>query len=600
MKRVFFAVCIGSLGLSCSEPRCTSREILVGNVCRNLPRDAGGANRGEVNGDSIDAAAALNDASSILDAHITQPSAETNGADGGNESTTCLTGCGSCRVCVHGACEPVNAGSSDPTVMCDRIADRDTCGADGSCDGAGGCSYRLPVGASCSLTCTGGKRSAWKCSDQHACAPATEEACPALGGGICNAAGSDCVSPCSTDESCSSTHFCCGSGDAALCDVARDARSCVLKLNQGVACSDDRQCLTGHCTDGVCCTSAECVGDCQVCNIPGASLGTCARYDDSDSPTANDAPAGTCGNSPCRGCSASSNDCMNVPRGADWHADCVAEGTSSCGRAGTCDGMGACELYTASTGCDDGNACTYGDHCDGSGACRGTAITCTDDSGACGAKRVCNGTSSCTTTYPGSDVACEDGLFCNGADRCNGSGSCTHVGSPCGATDTCVMCDEAGKTCRNPTSWYDSSHDLTWEIYPSAPTPQITWQAAVDYCESLELCGKSDWRLPTIAELRHLIRGCEATGGVNGCVITSGSWPSTSRNAACEGCAAHMGPNNGCYWPNEIKGNCSLYWSSTTPPDDATIAWLVNYDYGFVDWIDKSITYGVRCVRNGK
>jgi hypothetical protein len=51
---------------------------------------------------------------------------------------------------------------------------------------------------------------------------------------------------------------------------------------KGDACQDDLECLTGHCTDGVCCDYA-CESLCETCNQAG-SIGTCARNTGPDAP----------------------------------------------------------------------------------------------------------------------------------------------------------------------------------------------------------------------------------------------------------------------------------------------------------------------------
>ena len=52
----------------------------------------------------------------------------------------------------------------------------------------------------------------------------------------------------------------------------------------------------------------------------------------------------------------------------------------------------------------------------------------------------------------------------------------------------------------------DPGSGLTWEDHDLAAF--CSQSAATDYCEALSVCGASDWRVPTIDELRSLIRGC--------------------------------------------------------------------------------------------
>ena len=50
---------------------------------------------------------------------------------------------------------------------------------------------------------------------------------------------------------------------------------CDLSIPNGFACAASDQCVSGNCTDGVCCETA-CDQPLQQCNLPG-QVGTCAR-----------------------------------------------------------------------------------------------------------------------------------------------------------------------------------------------------------------------------------------------------------------------------------------------------------------------------------
>lgn len=56
------------------------------------------------------------------------------------------------------------------------------------------------------------------------------------------------------------------------------------------------------------------------------------------------------------------------------------------------------------------------------------------------------------------------------------------------------------------TGWTDPETKLVW----SPETEKMSWGEAKTYCEALKLDGKSDWRLPTIQELRRSV--CKVTG----------------------------------------------------------------------------------------
>jgi hypothetical protein len=139
----------------------------------------------------------------------------------------------------------------------------------------------------------------------------------------------------------------------------------------GADCVAPGACASGFCVDGVCCSSA-CTGQCAACNLPGL-LGTCA-------------PA---------------------PSGQDPQQECLAEPLSTCGRAGGCDGSGACRLHAAGTGCAN-TSCSVSTEtsartCNGAGVCQ--PATTRD----CGAY-LC-GTGACRTSC-GNTSECRSGFDC--------------------------------------------------------------------------------------------------------------------------------------------------------------------------------------------
>lgn len=110
-----------------------------------------------------------------------------------------------------------------------------------------------------------------------------------------------------------------------------------------------------------------------------------------------------------------------------------------------------CELVAAGGACDDGSFCTLTDSCDASGACVGTGNPCEAPDGDANCSESCNEeTRACDGPDPEAST-CDDGIFCNGADRC-ASGLCiSHEGSPCPGADgdaNCrESCNEAARTC---------------------------------------------------------------------------------------------------------------------------------------------------------
>ncbi len=148
--------------------------------------------------------------------------------------------------------------------------------------------------------------------------------------------------------------------------------------------------------------------------------------------------------------------------------------------------------------------------------------------------------------------------------------------------------------------WTDSKTGLTWQVKPKGDA--MKWNEAKAYCTSLFLGSHRDWRLPTISELRSLIRGCKKTetGGLcavtDRCLKLKGCW-----NDSCAGCESKKGPGlDGRYWPAELVGENSLdwYWSSSNVADYGRNVWHVDFGSGNVDYGDGyDDGYSVHCVR---
>ncbi|MDD5306946.1 MAG: DUF1566 domain-containing protein [Deltaproteobacteria bacterium] len=146
--------------------------------------------------------------------------------------------------------------------------------------------------------------------------------------------------------------------------------------------------------------------------------------------------------------------------------------------------------------------------------------------------------------------------------------------------------------------WLDSASQLSWQVTPSGGL--MGWQPAIDHCDGLTLCGHDDWRLPTIGELRSLIRGCAATQTGGSCGVTDDCLTDNPcYSTACSGGSWLGGPDSGCYWPSEMEGECLGYFSSSFPADMMDKVWIVNFGYGNVVPNDEINDGYARCVRTG-
>ena len=111
----------------------------------------------------------------------------------------------------------------------------------------------------------------------------------------------------------------------------------------------------------------------------------------------------------------------------------------------------------------------------------------------------------------------------------------------------------------------DTSTGLMWQ--QQAGSSIQTWEQALAYCEGLNLGGYTDWRLPTIKELRSLVDYSR----YNPTIDTT-------------------------YFPNTAA---SWYWSNTPYAYDTYDAWLVLFLDGSDGCVGKRFTSYVRAVRGG-
>ena len=164
------------------------------------------------------------------------------------------------------------------------------------------------------------------------------------------------------------------------------------------------------------------------------------------------------------------------------------------------------------------------------------------------------------------------------------------------------------------STWTDSSSGLTWQ-YPTAVN-WMAWQEAMDYCSNLTLDG-GGWHLPTISELRSLIRDCPETETGGACGVTDSClemYECWGDSDVCNGCK-----DGGCNWDpalfSENESSCEpAYWSSSPysikvygkedlDPNGPS-AWGVGFGGGRItfDYKDDVGSRGklkVRCVRPG-
>lgn len=111
----------------------------------------------------------------------------------------------------------------------------------------------------------------------------------------------------------------------------------------------------------------------------------------------------------------------------------------------------------------------------------------------------------------------------------------------------------------------DSSTGLVWQ--DDAVGGSTTWQGAIDRCETLNLGGHEDWRLPNLKELTSLVDVTKFIPSID----------------------------------DIFESTVSLYyWSSTTYANGSDNAWNVLFSNGRQGNSGKNGVSYVRCVRAGQ
>lgn len=281
-----------------------------------------------------------------------------------------------------------------------------------------------------------------------------------------------------------------GSSESDADDGSNDSSDDPSKepLELGTTCSNDEDCDSGFCVDGVCCDSG-CAQTCARCDDPEA-LGTCTgtSYDSACELTRCDP------DTECRTyeVNESQTNCASLgvcAVSAACTASNVPEATACQNGEGTCDGDGQCIVpgkKLLGEGCSEGDACGSSfcsaseetgakiccdaacdglcESCSADGHCTGVSVddvrcpvvTCAEEtacvsfpvplmSGRCIAPRHCvdEGTH-CMPKFEPEGTTCGQGLECSGDGTC----LCANAGQElCG--DACVDTDHDVKNCGN-------------------------------------------------------------------------------------------------------------------------------------------------------
>jgi hypothetical protein len=116
-------------------------------------------------------------------------------------------------------------------------------------------------------------------------------------------------------------------------------------------------------------------------------------------------------------------------------------GTAPCVDADHCDEINdTCLACISDAECSDGLYCNGAETCVDHACQAGTPPNCADEI-ACTVDACDEETDACTHTP--NNAACDDGLFCNGAETCDIALGCVAGSNPCPGQ----ICDEIGDTC---------------------------------------------------------------------------------------------------------------------------------------------------------
>ncbi len=151
-------------------------------------------------------------------------------------------------------------------------------------------------------------------------------------------------------------------------------------------------------------------------------------------------------------------------------------------------------------------------------------------------------------------------------------------------------CFEQACVVKPEPSWKDTDTGYTW----AADEVFETWEGGKKYCESLEIGSLKNWSLPTISELKSLVKQCST---ISQCGIVDDCTGYTSCDGGSEPCKKGCGAGN--HLPAQLGQNTQTYWSSTEETNNPSKgdAWTVNFQYGSVKYMNKGWNnVSVRCV----
>ena len=171
----------------------------------------------------------------------------------------------------------------------------------------------------------------------------------------------------------------------------------------------------------------------------------------------------------------------------------------------------------------DGDCCSSTCQIDPPGTSCAAPNSCTADT--------CDGAGTCVPGGPADGRACDDAVFCNGADTCEGGACSVHAGDPCAGQGECAGCNELERQCHTPPGFgcADDGNPCTLDLcdaaavcqHPSAPAgagcADDGVQCTLDECDGNDACAHPP--APPIYQCADDGKGCtfDHCDGVGGC-----------------------------------------------------------------------------------
>lgn len=397
--------------------------------------------------------------------------------DGNCCATVCNGPCDACSIAAgasqNGLCEPLTGPTCDDDNLCtnnDRCQDGVCLGELKICPG-GTCSDEQcdPLNGMCTKF---PQADGTTCDDDNACT--LNDVCQS---GACNGEGKVCPEI----DAC---HWGVCVAPAGECQniVNVDDPSCGgMKLANGMNCLDERQCVSGHCIEGVCCNST-CEQGCYSCVVPD-SRGTCTLE------RVGEDHKGTCGNPQL-----CSRTCLgkDVPPGTDPCGDanvktkCVVaqclDETHAVAPSYCVDGKDSVCPVAEVQDCVD-YACN-----DNIGRCRTDCVSVKD----CAPGRVCDPGGRCVAPPP---VTSGEEAGCTMSHQRSGSGTGAFVLALLGILSSFRRKSRRAVVVSSLVT-LSSSVALAQtppETPPQTPPPDLKAEATLHYEKARKLVAAKDW-----------------------------------------------------------------------------------------------------------